>query len=96
MQVGIINLASPYAVNNGGKFLSEFFVCTSRRIGTVEAVHMITWFSSQGLSQSASTGNIYLWVVGEAFLWIRNLNGTKSLNSLNDLEKGRRRRRQCL
>lgn len=47
MQAGSINLACPYAVNNGGKFLLEFFEYTSRRPGTLEAVHTITWFSSQ-------------------------------------------------
>lgn len=47
MQAGINNLDRPYAVNNGGKFLLEFFECTSRKMGTVEAVHMITWFPSQ-------------------------------------------------
>lgn len=47
MQADIIHLACSYAVNNGGKFLLEFFECTSRRTDAVEAVHTITWFSSQ-------------------------------------------------
>ena len=47
MHASISDLACPYAVNNGGKFLLEFFECGSRRMGTVKLVYTITCFSSQ-------------------------------------------------
>ncbi|XP_014108758.1 PREDICTED: DNA polymerase theta [Pseudopodoces humilis] len=37
---GVINLACPYAVNNGGKFLLEFFECTSGRTGQYQQVNV--------------------------------------------------------
>lgn len=76
MHASISDLACPYAVSNGGKFLLEFFECTSRRMGTVGSVHTITCFSSQF---DKVCHKMLLWelyshgVTGEGLLWIRNL-----------------------
>lgn len=46
MHASISDPACPFAVNKGGKFLSEFFECAIRRMGTVASVLKIICFSS--------------------------------------------------
>lgn len=43
MHASISDLTCPYAVDNGGKFLLEFFECARRRMGTIESVHKLVF-----------------------------------------------------